>query len=474
VSSRIRRLAAGRITVLAAGLSGALMLFAAQAGAAVSDGMPNQAQTDLSATDSANGSGQAGWADMAGGTAARPYVQSLTVINGGVPTRVVQNGTTTPASVPDGTVTTVVAPFNLCRPGQPPAQGSCYSTPNRVGLTVTYAMNGQAGYNFATPQVPVSPTVDANTIIDMTVALNTLGKSLRWTWANGDLLYWQTSNLGQDNATVRIKFKPAFSPYIATWSDNFGCTATPIRDCSIQAADAEMLTASMVFSLDDSLDPALTGAVFATQNAIAGFLEPGGTAAVPTLEMQVASTHTKSNGTPQLGTLKALIPAAALLNLYGVLPADATTAFRTTRTGDAGTNSAPTYEQWSAAREGSDGLFVTIENITFSAPAYKVAGKLKPVKVKAKAKGGKTTVTAKASKCSKKNRCVASLYNLGKGESKLYKATKTTILKNKSVNAKKLSLSVRTSKLKKGSRVLLVLHSAKKKTLLVSSVAKVR
>jgi hypothetical protein len=449
------------------------MLFAAQAGAQVMDGMPNQAQTDRSATDPSNSSGQAGWADMAGGNAGRPYVQSLTVINGGVSTQVVTNGTTTPPSVPDGTVTTVIAPFNLCRPGQAPAPGSCYSTPNRVGLTVTYAMNGQAGYNFAAPQVPVSPTVDANTIIDMTVALNTLGKTLRWTWANGDLLYWQTNNLGQDNATIRIKFKPASSPYVANWGQSNGCTATPIRDCSIQSADAEMLTASMVFSLDDSLDQALTGAVFATQNAIAGFLEPGGTATAPALEMQVASTHTRSNGTPQLGTLKALIPAAALLNLYGILPADATAAFRTTRTGDAGTNSAPTYEQWSAAREGSDGLFVTVENITFSAPAYKVAAKLKPVKVKAKVKRGKTTVTAKVSKCSKKNRCVASLYNLGQGDSKLYKATKTTVLKNKSVKAKKLSLSVRASKLKKGSRVLLVVHSTKKK-LLVSSVAKVR
>jgi hypothetical protein len=334
-------------------------------------------------------------------------------------------------------------------------------------------MNGQAGYDFASPQVPVSPTVDANTIIDMTVALNTLGKSLRWTWANGDLLYWQTNNLGQDNATVRIKFKPASSPYIAN-SQNNGCTATPIRDCSIQHADGEMLIASMVFSLDDTLDPTLTGAVFATQNAIAGFLEPGGSAAAPTLAMQVASTHTNSSGTPQLGTLKALIPAAALLNLYGILPADATTAFRTTRTGDAGANSAPTYDRWSAASEGSDGLFVTVENITFSVPAYKVAGKLRRVKVTAKAKGRKTTVTAKVSKCSKKNRCVASLYNLGRGGPKLYKATKTTILKNKSVNAKRLSLSARTSKLKKGSRVLLVVHSVKKKKLLVSSVAKVR
>lgn len=471
--SRIRRRSTIRTAMLAAALCGALMLFAAPAGAAVMDGMPNQAQTDRSVTDPANSSGQAGWADMPGGAAARPYVQSLTVINGGVSTQVVANGTTTTPSVPDGAVTTVIAPFNLCRPGQAPAQGSCYTTPNRVGLTVAYAMNGQAGYNFASPQVPVSPPVNASTVIDMTVALNTLGKNVRWTWTNGDLLYWQTSNLGQDDASVRIKFKPAPSPYIATFASNNGCTATPIRDCSIQSADAELLTASMVFSLDDTLDTALTGAVFATQNAIAGFLEPIGTAAAPALELQVSSSHTKSDGTPQLGTLKALVPAATLLNLYGILPADAPAAFRTTRTGDAGTNSAPAYEQWSAGSEGSDGLFVTVEDITFSAPAYKVTAKLKPTKVKAKAKGGKTTVTAKV-KCSKKSRCVASLYNLGKGTSKLYKATKKTVLKNKSVTARKLSLSARTSKLKKGSRVLLVVHSAKKKKLLASSVTKVR
>jgi hypothetical protein len=446
------------------------MFSAAQAGAAVQDGMPNQTATDLGSTDPNNSSGGVGWADMAGGNTARPYVQSLAVINGGVSTPVVTNGTTTPQSEPNGTITSVVSPFNLCRPGQAPAQGTCYSTPNRVGLTVAYAMNGQAGYNFASPQVPVSPTVDANTIIDMTVALNTLGKTLRWTWMNGDLLYWQTNNLGQDDATVRVKFKPAPSPFVSNMQ-NTGCTATPIRDCSIQTADAEILTASMVFSLDNTLDPALTGAVFATQNAINGFLEPGGTSAAPTLGMQVASTHTKSDGAPQLGALKALIPAQTLLNLYGILPADATSAFSTTRTGDAGTNSTPTYTQWSAGSEGSDGMLISVNDITFSAPAYKVAGKVKPVKVKARVKAGKTTVTATVAKCSKKSKCVASLFNLGKGGS-LYKATKTTVLKNKSVKAKKLSLVTKASKLKKGSRVLLVVHAKKK--LLASSVATVR
>jgi len=439
------------------------------------DGMPDQTQTDLPANDPANSSRQAGWADMTGGNAARPFVSALTVINGGVSTPVVTSGSPTATTVPDGTVTTVISPTNLCRPGQAPSQGSCYATPNRVALTVGYASRGQMGYNFASPSTPVSPAVNENTVIDMTVALNTLGKSLRWTWANGDLLYWKTTNLGQDNATVRIKFKPAPSPYVASYPSGAGCTATPIQNCSVQSASSEFLTANLFFSLDDTLDPALTGAIFATKNAISGFLEPTGTAQAPALNMQVASTHTKSTGAPQLGSLKALIPAAALLNLYGVLPSDAVSSFATTRSGDPGTNSAPTYTQWTEGVEGSDGLLVNVEGITFSVPAYRVKGKLKAVSVKAKVKGAKTNVSAKIAKCSKRSSCKASVYKLGKGDSKLYAATKTTVLKNKSVKTKKLSLSASAKKLKKGDRLLLVVRSAKsKKKLLATSIGKVR
>ncbi|MEX0993190.1 MAG: hypothetical protein WDZ37_04255 [Solirubrobacterales bacterium] len=434
--------------------------------------MPTQAQTDLSSSDP--GSPGSGWGDMAGGNAARPYVLSLTVINGGVSTPVVTNGTTTPGVVPSGGVTTVVSPFNLCPAGQTP-DGSCYSTPNRVGLTVGYGATDTTGYNFGEPSVPVSPTVDANTIFDITVALNTLGKSLRWAWANGDLLYWKTTNLGQDNATVRIKFKPAPQPFVNSYPPGAGCTATPIMNCSIQSADADVLAANMFFSLDDTLDPALTGAIFATKNAISGYLEPGGTAQAPSLDMQVASTHTKAGGAAQIGTLQALIPAAALLNLYGILPGDASTAFSTTRSGASGTNDAPTYEQWTEAAEGSDGLLVNVEGITFSVPAYRVAGKLKRVAVRAKVRGAKTNITASISKCSKRSKCLATVYRLGKDPAKQYIATKKLVLKNNSVKAKKLSLNAPASKLKKGDRLLLVVHSAKKKKkLLASSIATVR
>ena len=97
-------------------------------------------------------------------------------------------------------MTTVVSPLNLCRAGQAPSQNVCYATPNRVALTVTYRADDTDGWNFAAPRVPVTPTINADTVIDMTVALNSLGKSLRWTGVSGDLLYWRTTNLGQDDA----------------------------------------------------------------------------------------------------------------------------------------------------------------------------------------------------------------------------------------------------------------------------------
>lgn len=177
----------------------------------------------------------------------------------------------------------------------------------------------------------------------MTVALNSLGRNLRWSWVNGDLLYRRTTHLGQQDATVRIKFRPAVMPYLSTYPDGAGCTGTPISNCDIAQADGEVLSASMLFSLDDTLDSALTGAVFATQNAIAGYLNlpPAGTPGPPTMDLQAGSTHRKSDGSPQRGTVQAFLPAGALQNLYGLLPADAGAAFAVTRAGDPGSNDAP-------------------------------------------------------------------------------------------------------------------------------------
>src|SRR5262249_15951801 len=155
--------------------------------------------------------------------------------------------------------------------------------------------------------------IDSNSVIDMTVALNTLGQNLRWTWVNGELLSWKTTDLGQPDATVEIEFRPAVGPYVSpsNYPPSNGCTATPPMNCEIPHAKGRVLAGDVVFSLDDTLDPALTGAVFATQNAIFGYLAPGGTASAPSLDVELASTHLQGDGSPTLGTVQAFVPAAA-------------------------------------------------------------------------------------------------------------------------------------------------------------------
>lgn len=343
-----------------------------------------------------------------------------------------------------------------------------------MAIDVTYRMLDADGSDFAHPQTTVTPTIDAATVIDMTVALNSLGKNLRWTGISGDLLYWRTTNLGQDDATVHIKFRPAPEPYVdAALFPNTGCTGTPISNCSIPSATADVLKAELILSLDDTLDPVLTGAAFATQNAIAGFLLPGGSPQAPTLDVQVASTHTKSDGTtPQLGTLQAFIPNAGLVNLYGVLPSDAS-AFTTTRVGAAGTNDAPTYTPWTAAAEGSDGLLISVQGITFSVPKYRLASKLRPIRVHARVRRARTTISARVPGCRKHKKCLATVYDLGPRHAPRFSLTRRLVLRNTRVSSKALSLTVRASRLRRGHRYLLVVCFVRHNTLLASAVGTV-
>jgi hypothetical protein len=396
---------------------------------------------------------------MAGGLASRPYVRSLRLTNGSTTTPVITDGGPSAPSVAPGGVTAVVSPVNLCRTGQTPTPGVCYATPNRVSLTVGYGNGGNNGYNFADPQVPVTPAVDASTVIDMTVALNSLGRSLRWTWVNGDLLYWQTTNLGQADATVRIRFRPAYAPFVdyPHWPSGSGCTATPIFNCNLPQAEAETLSATVLFSLDNTLDAALTGAVFATRGAISGYLQPGGTAVAPTLDIQAASTHERVDGTPQYGTVQAFLPAGALINLYGVLPTDAASVFSTTRTGDAGTNDPPTYTPWSVAAQGSEGVLVTVGHITFSVPRYKIKGRLAATTARASVHRSTTTVTATVAGCTAKAPCVATVYELSATR---YRSSRTVVL-TRTVRAKALSLALKASVLRRNDRYLLVVRSAR-------------
>lgn len=443
---------------------------AAVASGAMFSGTPSQETNDGSSA-SAGFSGSGGlWGDMAGGVAARPYVESLSVINGGVSTPVISGGTASAPATQNGDVTAVIAPINLCRADQAPEPGRCYRTPNRVGVALGYANNGNVGTDFASPEAAPRQAVGPTTVFDMTIRLNTLGKTLRWSWLNGGLEYWSATRLGQDDAAIRLRFRPVMTPSI-DWSQvpANGCTATPIRDCAIAQSQGETLTANLVLSLDDTLDTSLTGAVFATQGAVSGFLTPSGDASAPVLDLQIASAHLTASGAPQTGELSALIPAQSLVNLYGVQPADASRFFTTRRSGDAGTQSAPTFTRWTAGDNGTDGLLVSVSDITFSAPTYAVSRRTAPPRTSAKRRGATTTVTAAAVRACRKQACKATILRIG---SRI--AARTTRVGSARTSASgALSVKVPAGKLGARSRYTLVLrYSAgpKKGTLVTTAV----
>lgn len=434
-------------------------LFTATAVAAgvISNGTPDQATNDQSAADSGFPSALGLWGDLAGGVAARPYILSLSVINNGTATPVISNGTASAPATQAGDVTAVVAPFNLCRADQAPRPGECYSSPNRVGVTMGYAGLGNVATDFAHPDLPLRQVVDQNTIFDMTLRLNTLGKTLRWTWVNGDLVYWSATNLGRDDAEIHIQFRPVITPGI-DWSlfPNNGCTATPIRDCNIPQSQGETLTANLVLSLDDTLNASLTGAVFATQGAVSGYLEPGGSANAPELHLEIASAHATAAGLPQTGELKALIPAQSLVNLYGVLPSDASSFFTTTRSGDAGTQSPPTFTRWTTADNGTDGLLIGVSDITFSAPTYEVARKTAAPATSARRGRKGTTVRAAAIRSCRMSACTATIFKIA---SRVAGAT-TRVGSARTSASGALTAVVPVGRLRAGNRYMLVLRYA--------------
>lgn len=436
----------------------ALGLAAAAASAALPPaGTPSQATND--ASSSAPGfSGTGGlWGDFAGGVGARPYIRSLSVVNGGVATPVITGGTASAPAVQNGDVTAVVAPFNLCRAGETPSPGRCYASPNRVGITFGYANNGNVGTDFAHPETPLRQTVTPDTVFDVTIALNTLGSTLRWTWVNGGLERWTATGLGRDDAEIHLRVRPVTTPVI-DWNTvpANGCTATPINNCAIPQSAGEILAANMVLSLDDTLDASLTGAVFATEGAIAGFLQPAGTASAPELDLQIASAHLTAAGAPQTGEITALIPSQALLSMYGVLPADAGTFFRATRSGDAGTQSAPVFRRATVAADGTDGLRVAISGITFSAPTYSLARTAKAPPTATRRRGAVTTVVAAPVRACRAAACIATVLRLPG----TVKGRAVTAGSGRTTASGALALALPSARLAAGSRYTLVLRYA--------------
>jgi hypothetical protein len=372
------------------------------------DSSPDQAQLELAGT---SGAQDGNWDDLSGGVANRPFVTRLSVLNGETETVLISGGTasTTLSNTP-GAVGVVITPTNLCDSTETPGT-SCYATPNRIQVTLAYRkQSGQIGYNFSFPNDGslstttgnavsllttdgASPvTINSNTTIDLTLSLNTLGTSLRWTWLNGVPSYWNLASLGSATATVRVKFKLATLPALL-WSQLAGsstCTAIPVSSCELDKSHSDWLAGSMILSLDDTLGVGMTGALFATDGAVIGSVETSsdrGTG-LPLLNYGMASSHFDSTGVERSATLRAFIPDATLVQVLGIpsfadrnaSPTNATDVIGVARTGSSASVSR-TFEEWNTATNGADGLLMTVSGITFSAPQYKVKAKTGTPKV---------------------------------------------------------------------------------------------
>jgi hypothetical protein len=338
--------------------------------------------TGQTAADTASGS-QGGWSNTTAQVVGRPYVTALSVDG-------VSKLTSTPTGPTDDLwnsgLRVVVSATNSCKVGQAQAPGVCYLNPNRIGITVGYGNQDSISTNFGHSSAS-SYGITENSEIDMTINLNTLAPKLGWTWLNGLPSYWKVDPIAK---TVRIKFKPRYMPS-SNGIDNF-CSTIPVSTCTTETATSEMLQASMVVSVDNTA-ALFAGALFASSGAIIGSLEVPSSFSITNLASNsltygIAAPHNfaadftpagaSTPGGVRKGSFYGFVPNALLSSGFGLTdPTQASslmTIARTSSTTATGTDTV-TWASWDEATNGTAGQFVSITDITFSAPKFQMKRK---------------------------------------------------------------------------------------------------
>lgn len=373
-------------TVIAALLALAALAPGALAGPADNDATATSGATWQGGTslDQADGS-TGGWDNTDPGIANRPYIRYLGVTNAdGTEMTVIDNQDASPSQTPEvGTIGggpfsniyAFVSPTNSCRDGQDPAPGVCYATPNRV--TVWIAVKGGGGYQPSLSDFDpgtILPNVTTDSVIHLIIGFHASYSTLRWSWVSGEPTYWRSTVAPGSDGVVEVRFRPSLIP--RDDSPAFGgCSRIPVEGCDVTTPDAEILMPQIVLSMDDTLDASLAGTVFGTDDAVIGSLElnrPSGDA--PTVTYGVAAPHEFADGTLRKGTFYALLPSP-LLALFGTgVDAFDGSVLSIARTGDAGSY-ATGWAAWNEADNGTAGEFLTISDISFSAPKFRVKPK---------------------------------------------------------------------------------------------------
>jgi len=320
-----------------------------------------------------------GWDNTTPGVAGRPYIKRLAVSNDGGATfdNIVvpdsadgTNGWAPLTASIGGQVSDIYAfitPTNGCRTNQTPGLDNCYDPPNRVGISLMRYLGPGWSEDFTSGN-SANPPLSDTSVIDLTIGFHSAYSPLRWSWVNGVPSYWLSTVSPLANGEVHVKFSPKTVPVM----NSGGCSQIPVSTCDIAQADHEYLEPGMILSMDNTLDPALSGVLFGTSAAFIGSLEaqvPGGQP--PVLTYGVAAPHNTAGGTPRNGTFFAFLPSS-VLTLFGTSTnAFDSNIFSVARTGDPGTFS-PSWTQWSAGTNGTDGQLLTISDISFSAPKFVV------------------------------------------------------------------------------------------------------
>jgi hypothetical protein len=375
--------------------SAALALSALVAIAPASAAPESGGMTGQNAADTASGS-QGGWSNTTVQVAGRPYVTALSVDG-------VSKLTSTPTGPTDDLwnsgLRVVVSATNSCKVGQVQAPGVCYNNPNRIGITLAYGTQNSVDTNFAHSSAS-SYGITEDSEIDMTINLNSLSSLLGWTWINGLPSYWKVDPIAK---TVRIKFKPRYMP--STRDMDPGCTRIPVEGCSTETAASELLHATMVISVDNTV-ALFSGALFASAGAVIGSLEVPSSFSITDLSSNaltygIAAPHNfaadftptgaSAPGGVRKGSFYGFVPNTLLSTGFGLTdPTQASslmTISRTSSTTATGTD-AVTWASWDEATNGTAGQFVSITDITFSAPKFQMSRKV-PTVAKGKSRTNK-------------------------------------------------------------------------------------
>ncbi len=313
-----------------------------------------------------------GWNNSTPGVAGRPYIKYLSVTNGGVESVVINN--TGNVQSPDvetigGNVSDLYAfitPGNGCSLGQSSSSGACYDTPNRTGVSIMRYVGPGWTQDF-TPATSTNPVVNDSSVIDIRVGFHSAYSTLRWSWVNGAPSSWANTVRAGSDGEVALKFMPKTSPRMFSG----GCSQIPVMTCDINRADEEVLEAALVLSMDNTLNAALTGVLFGTANAFIGSLESRITEGqAPTLTYGVAAPHLNADGSNRRGTFYALLPSS-ILTLFGTSVGSFNENLLSVNRSIPGSFTT-SWSPWNAAANGTDGQFLTVSDISFSAPKFSV------------------------------------------------------------------------------------------------------